>query len=186
MFAFKVSLLIIYTSIIIYGIFISTNTNHMSWYIASMPFSYLLMIRLFCYKYKGIRNNIVDIAIIFYCMGMLLSGIIITSFIESDILQIMTICLSIFYLFFLVGYILFTILRKELDHIIFPYNLIEKIMFYDTIIYFNNSCPICLVDFKHKEKIYQIIECKHLYHYDCINDALKYKNRCPMCKHEII
>jgi hypothetical protein len=188
MFCPKIGLLSIYTSIIIYGLFISIGTNYMPWYISATVFSYLLMARFFYYSLneRAIRSRIIDIAMLLYIIAMILSGIVITSSVETTSLQIMTICLTIFYLFFLVIYILFAIVYRELNNMIFPYNKVEEILFQNEVVYFNNTCPICLVDFNNKEKIYQIIECKHLYHYQCINDVLTHNNFCSLCKHEIV
>ena len=46
----------------------------------------------------------------------------------------------------------------------------------------NNECIICLEDMKVGEKI-RILECGHLYHYDCINAWIRKKREinCPIC-----
>ncbi len=44
----------------------------------------------------------------------------------------------------------------------------------------NNECIICLEKMKMDDKI-KILECGHIYHYECINDWFKRKKECPIC-----
>jgi hypothetical protein len=46
----------------------------------------------------------------------------------------------------------------------------------------NNECIICLEDMKVGDKI-RILECGHIYHYDCINAWIRKKGsiNCPIC-----
>lgn len=46
-----------------------------------------------------------------------------------------------------------------------------------------NYCSICLDKFNDNDDI-KILECDHIYHFDCIKEwLLKYKNTCPICRH---
>jgi hypothetical protein len=44
----------------------------------------------------------------------------------------------------------------------------------------NNECIICLEEMIKGEKI-KILECGHIYHYNCINDWFKRVKECPIC-----
>ena len=44
----------------------------------------------------------------------------------------------------------------------------------------NNECIICLEEMIKDEKI-KILECGHIYHYNCINDWFKRVKECPVC-----
>ena len=46
------------------------------------------------------------------------------------------------------------------------------------------NCVICLEDFKNKDKAI-ILPCIHLFHKTCINNWLKKKNTCPICKFKL-
>ena len=46
------------------------------------------------------------------------------------------------------------------------------------------NCVICLEDFKNKDKAI-ILPCIHLFHKNCINNWLKAKNKCPICKFKL-
>ena len=46
------------------------------------------------------------------------------------------------------------------------------------------NCIICLEDFKNKDKAI-ILPCIHLFHKNCINNWLKAKNKCPICKFKL-
>ena len=46
------------------------------------------------------------------------------------------------------------------------------------------NCVICLEDFKNKDKAI-ILPCIHLFHKNCINNWLKTKNICPICKFKL-
>lgn len=44
-----------------------------------------------------------------------------------------------------------------------------------------SSCTICLEEYKDKDNI-GMLKCLHTYHVSCINDWLRMKNSCPICK----
>jgi hypothetical protein len=48
----------------------------------------------------------------------------------------------------------------------------------------NKQCPICLDNYKIKDKI-SYLPCFHLYHYKCIKKWLKTSKICPLCKKEV-
>ncbi|CAF1502667.1 unnamed protein product, partial [Didymodactylos carnosus] len=56
-----------------------------------------------------------------------------------------------------------------------------------TIIDDEEKCMICLEDFK-LEQIYSVWPClnkqkkEHIYHYECMLNALRSKNTCPLCR----
>ena len=45
-------------------------------------------------------------------------------------------------------------------------------------------CMICLLDFKNDDKV-QYLPCQHIFHHECINEWVKYKNECPTCRNQI-
>jgi hypothetical protein len=46
------------------------------------------------------------------------------------------------------------------------------------------TCVICKLNIEEKEKIHQL-ECKHIYHENCIAQWVMYKSECPVCRHSI-
>ena len=47
----------------------------------------------------------------------------------------------------------------------------------------NIDCAICQEEINHDNtQIVRILECKHIYHMDCIDNWLIIKRECPMCK----
>jgi hypothetical protein len=43
------------------------------------------------------------------------------------------------------------------------------------------ECSICLEEID-EEDIYQLEECKHTFHVECIREWEKHKNTCPLCR----
>jgi hypothetical protein len=43
------------------------------------------------------------------------------------------------------------------------------------------SCIICSEDFKNNQKVYSL-PCSHLFHVQCLNREIKYRQKCPMCR----
>ena len=48
----------------------------------------------------------------------------------------------------------------------------------------DKSCVICKSDFELDEKI-TVLECKHIFHTECISEWIKYKSECPTCRAKI-
>lgn len=46
----------------------------------------------------------------------------------------------------------------------------------------DDTCPICLSDYKPKESLRTIPECNHYFHADCIDEWLRLNGTCPMCR----
>ena len=46
------------------------------------------------------------------------------------------------------------------------------------------TCPICLEDFKKDDEIYTL-DCKHILHVECLNEEIKHRRRCPICRTNI-
>jgi ribosomal protein S3AE len=48
----------------------------------------------------------------------------------------------------------------------------------------SDSCAVCLSDMKEDDenKIVRLVNCKHLFHEQCIRDWLIRDNSCPLCK----
>jgi len=52
------------------------------------------------------------------------------------------------------------------------------------IIRSDKECSICLEDYKSNNKIIKL-ECAHIFHMNCLIEAIKFKNSCPMCRKHI-
>ena len=51
--------------------------------------------------------------------------------------------------------------------------------------YMTEKCSICLLEMEENDE-YLNIECKHIYHKDCLTTYLQnYNHTCPVCRHEI-
>lgn len=46
-----------------------------------------------------------------------------------------------------------------------------------------DDCPICLEVLSIKETV--ILECNHYFHKECIEQSLKYNNKCPICRNTL-
>ncbi|KAJ6294888.1 hypothetical protein OIU76_022885 [Salix suchowensis] len=46
----------------------------------------------------------------------------------------------------------------------------------------DNTCSICLCEYKPKETLKTIPECKHCFHSDCIEEWLRLRATCPLCR----
>jgi len=49
----------------------------------------------------------------------------------------------------------------------------------------NHKCFICLEEFIVNESVLSI-SCHHIFHKYCIQDAVKYNTKCPLCKTEVL
>jgi hypothetical protein len=47
----------------------------------------------------------------------------------------------------------------------------------------DNTCSICLCEYKPKETLKTIPECKHCFHSDCIDEWLLLNATCPICRY---
>ena len=45
-------------------------------------------------------------------------------------------------------------------------------------------CIICCEDFKNYQNVYNL-PCHHLFHVQCLNKEIKYRQKCPMCRKEL-
>ncbi|KAK7205215.1 hypothetical protein BZA70DRAFT_279338 [Myxozyma melibiosi] len=49
------------------------------------------------------------------------------------------------------------------------------------------SCPICLEDFRVNESLVKQLPCEHIYHVSCIDDFLEHHSSvCPLCKQSVL
>ncbi|CAK79891.1 unnamed protein product (macronuclear) [Paramecium tetraurelia] len=48
----------------------------------------------------------------------------------------------------------------------------------------NKNCVICMIDFKKSNNV-KILHCLHQFHAKCINQWLKQKGECPVCRHQL-
>jgi hypothetical protein len=48
----------------------------------------------------------------------------------------------------------------------------------------DNNCSICFELFNNNDNVI-ILNCNHVYHNNCINEWVKYKSECPICRKEI-
>lgn len=46
----------------------------------------------------------------------------------------------------------------------------------------DNTCSICLSEYKPKETLKTIPECQHCFHVDCIDEWLRLNASCPICR----
>lgn len=51
--------------------------------------------------------------------------------------------------------------------------------------YRNDKCFICLEDFTEEESPLLQLDCKHIYHKSCIEEAVHYNSHCPLCRSDI-
>ncbi|KAK9988577.1 hypothetical protein SO802_028816 [Lithocarpus litseifolius] len=49
----------------------------------------------------------------------------------------------------------------------------------------DNTCPICLSEYKPKETLRTIPECNHYFHVNCIDEWLKINATCPVCRNSL-
>ena len=50
----------------------------------------------------------------------------------------------------------------------------------------HETCPICLEEYKEKDKVATIQQCKHMFHEECISAWLETGNfKCPLCNFEL-
>lgn len=47
------------------------------------------------------------------------------------------------------------------------------------------TCRICLDDFKNGDKI-NILNCGHVFHFSCLDEEIKHRQNCPLCKVSLI
>ncbi|KAK6779302.1 hypothetical protein RDI58_021486 [Solanum bulbocastanum] len=45
-----------------------------------------------------------------------------------------------------------------------------------------NECPVCLTAFIDGEEVRQLMKCKHIFHFSCIDKWLCSKSSCPVCR----
>lgn len=48
----------------------------------------------------------------------------------------------------------------------------------------NSKCFVCMEDFRENEDV-QCIPCAHVFHKECIENAVKFSTKCPLCRQEI-
>jgi hypothetical protein len=48
----------------------------------------------------------------------------------------------------------------------------------------NSECSICKEEFKENEEV-SMIDCKHIFHNNCIEEWGKFKSDCPLCRKQI-
>ena len=48
----------------------------------------------------------------------------------------------------------------------------------------NEKCFICFEDFKSKQNVYRL-SCHHLFHVDCLDKEIEYRQKCPICKKDL-
>ncbi|KAA8540025.1 hypothetical protein F0562_026717 [Nyssa sinensis] len=46
----------------------------------------------------------------------------------------------------------------------------------------DNTCPICLSEYRPKETLRSLPECQHFFHADCIDEWLRLNATCPVCR----
>lgn len=44
------------------------------------------------------------------------------------------------------------------------------------------TCIICFSELDNEEKVIELPDCKHIYHYNCLEPWIKKNNKCPICK----
>ena len=66
-------------------------------------------------------------------------------------------------------------------------NKLTKIRFNESVSSNGNNecCNICYEDFKNNQNVYSL-PCHHLFHLHCLNKEIKYRQKCPICRNELI
>lgn len=62
--------------------------------------------------------------------------------------------------------------------------MINFIKYLNAIIKYFRTCAICLSDFEDGEKVKEL-NCEHRFHIACIDDWLKIKGSCPLCRENL-
>jgi hypothetical protein len=80
------------------------------------------------------------------------------------------------------------VLNHVLNESLQSYNCFERkpvtLLSKDIAKNINELCTICQYDTKPDEDVI-MTECKHFFHKDCIDEWIKFKAECPVCKMEI-
>ena len=76
--------------------------------------------------------------------------------------------------------------RRERITIINIKNKLTQIKFKKSLISkgSNEKCIICFEDFKNKQDVY-MLSCQHLFHVDCLDNEIKYRQKCPICRKKL-
>ena len=48
----------------------------------------------------------------------------------------------------------------------------------------NEKCIICFEDFKSEQNVYKL-SCHHLFHVDCLDKEIEYRQKCPLCRKKL-
>ena len=48
----------------------------------------------------------------------------------------------------------------------------------------NEKCIICFEDFKSEQNVYTL-SCHHLFHVDCLDKEIEYRQKCPLCRKKL-
>ena len=76
--------------------------------------------------------------------------------------------------------------RRERITIINIKNKLTQIKFRKSLISkgSNEKCIICFEDFKNKQDVY-MLSCQHLFHVDCLDNEIKFRQKCPICRKQL-
>lgn len=88
-----------------------------------------------------------------------------------------------------VGFLLFSVLIQQFVMFVYEkvskyirfYNIFEYQNFNPDLLLQNETCTICIEDFKLNENILVIKKCKHSFHKKCIQTWINEKEICPNC-----
>lgn len=76
--------------------------------------------------------------------------------------------------------------RRERITIINIKNKLTQIKFKKSLISkgSNEKCIICFEDFKSEQNVYKL-SCHHLFHVDCLDKEIEYRQKCPLCRKKL-
>ncbi|CAD8127172.1 unnamed protein product [Paramecium sonneborni] len=100
---------------------------------------------------------------------------------EELLTIILVVCFALFLIFIIISILIYCFRRQNIE----SQNKYQFQIPQQSDIESNRECSICLVDFiTTKKALEQCVQtdCKHIFHKECLNQWLKYRQTCPICR----